>query len=160
MRRWLTIAVGMLALLWAQTMLLPSLLPPPWHPDLLLMVTGLVGFVAPGGRALLVGALCGGLQGWLHGSAFWAFVLSRTIAGGFASWLRSHWLWISAPAAAFCVGTSVLVGELFQGALLCLAERSFAPLMRNGMVIGMEALVATLLGGLLFWWRQSKEAWA
>lgn len=160
MRRWLTIAVGTLALLWAQTMLLPSLLPDKLRPDLLLMTTGLVGFVAPDGRALLVGALCGGLQGWLHGSAFWAFVLSRIIAGGFASWLRAHWLWASAPAAAFCVGTSVLFGELFQGAMLCLAQRSFAPLMDNGMVIGMEALEAALLGGWLFWCRQGKEAWA
>ncbi|MDT7896415.1 MAG: hypothetical protein RRB24_03590 [Armatimonadota bacterium] len=160
MRRWLTIAVGTLALLWAQTMLLPSLLPPLWRPDLLLIATALIGFVAPDGRAFLVGALCGGLQGWLHGSAFAAFVLSRAIAGGFAGWLRSHWLWVSAPAAAFCVGASVLLGELCQGALLCLAERSLAPLISNGAVIGMETLMGVLLGGLLFWWRYGKEAWA
>jgi hypothetical protein len=54
----------------------------------------------------------------------------------------------------------VLVGELCQGTLLCLAEQSFAPLMDNGMVIGREALMGALLGGLLFWWRQGKEAWA
>lgn len=160
MRRWLTVAVGMFVGLWAQTMLLPTLLPPQWSPDLLLLVTALIGFAVPDGRALVVGFLLGGLQGWLHGNALWAFMLSRALAGGFASWLRARWLWVSAPSAAFCVGVSVLVGELCQGTLLCLAEKSFAPLMDNGMVIGREALMGALLGGLLFWWRQGKEAWA
>ncbi|GBC97531.1 hypothetical protein HRbin17_00018 [bacterium HR17] len=157
MRRWLTVIGGIGALVFAQTVVVPSVLPPDARPDLLLLATTLVGFMAPDGRALLLGLGCGFFQGWLHGAAEGTLALSRALAGGLASWLRARWLWAGVPAAAFCVGSAILVAELLQGTILSFAEGSLLPLRSNGKTVLVEVVVGAALGGIFFWWRHGKE---
>jgi cell shape-determining protein MreD len=159
MKRWLAISVGLVLLLTIQTIALPIWLPFGFIPDLLLLTVVLVGFWKPGRSAIWLGLILGLFQGWMHGTGWWAFALSRAFAGVFASWMRNQWLWQSAPAAGFCAGISTIIAETLLSLLLVLSERSLLPLVLLLTVGSFEALSNAILGFVVSWvWRPKEVA--
>ncbi|MEZ8218134.1 rod shape-determining protein MreD [Candidatus Fervidibacteria bacterium JGI MDM2 SSWTFF-3-K9] len=157
MKRWLAILVGLVLLLTIQTVALPIWLPFGFIPDLLLLTVVLVGFWKPGSSGMWLGLVLGLFQGWMHGTGWWAFALSRALAGVFASWMRNQWLWQSVPAAGFCAGVSTIVAETFLALSLALVERSLLPLALLLTVGGVEAVTNAILGLIVSWFRHPKE---
>jgi len=146
MRRWIAIFIVLTLLLATQTIVLPIWLPFGFVPDLLLLTVVLVGFWKPGSSAFWLGLIFGFFQGWLHGIGWWAFALSRAFAGVFAGWMRTQWLWQSAPAAGFCAGISTIVAETLLSLLLALSERSLLPIALFLTVGSFEASSNAILG--------------
>jgi cell shape-determining protein MreD len=159
MKRCLAISVGLVLLLTIQTIALPIWLPFGFIPDLLLLTVVLVGFWKPGRSAIWLGLIFGFFQGWLHGTGWWAFALSRAFAGVLAGWMRNQWLWQSAPAAGFCAGISTIIAETLLSLLLVLSERSLLPLVLLLTVGSFEALSNAILGFVVSWvWRPKEVA--
>jgi rod shape-determining protein MreD len=157
MKQWLVISIGLVVLLTIQVIALPIWLPLGFIPDLLLLTVVLVGFWRSGSSAIWLGLILGLFQGWMHGTGWWAFALSRAFAGVFASWMRSQWLWQSAPAAGFCAGISTIVAETFLALSLALVERSLLPLGLLLTVGSFEAVTNAILGFFVSWLRRPKE---
>jgi rod shape-determining protein MreD len=159
MRRWITIFIALTLLLATQTIVLPIWLPFGFVPDLLLLTIVLVGFWKPGNNAIWLGLILGLFQGWLHGTGWWALALSRAFAGFSAGWMRTQWLWQSAPAAGFCAGVSTIVAETFLALLLTFSERSLLPFMLLLTVGSFEALSNAIFSFLVSWiWRPKEVA--
>lgn len=155
--RWIVPLLGWLVLVVAQVMVLPRWCPIGYVPDLLLLAVVLLGFWKADVQAVGIGFLVGLLQGWLHGTGWWVFALSRSLAAGFAGWLRVQWLWQSAPAAGFCAAISTLVAEGVLALLLVLTERQITPLLLFLHIALLEGLINAFLGALVFWVRTPKE---
>ncbi len=154
------------ALLWgsllaiAQVMLLPRWSPIGFVPDLLLLAVVLKGFGRADSRTIWLGLVVGLAQGWLHGTAWWAFAISRTFAAWLSGWLRVRWLWLSAPASGFCAAVTTLAAEAMLALLLTVSERSGTPLALWLVIAPFEALVNAMLGTLVFWFCRPKEVLA
>jgi len=157
MKRWLSVLVGLALLLTIQVIAFPIWLPFGFIPDLLLLTVVLVGFWKPGSSAIWLGLVLGSFQGWIHGTGWWAFALSRAFAGVFASWMRNRWLWQSPLAAGFCAGISTIVAEAFLALSLALVERSLLPLALLLTVGSFEAVTNAILGLIVSWFRCPKE---
>jgi len=159
MRRWIAIFIVLTLLLATQTVILPIWLPVGFVPDLLLLTIVLVGFWKPGSSAIWLGLIFGFFQGWLHGTGWWAFTLSRAFAGVFAGWMRTQWLWQSAPAAGVCAGISTIVAEILLSLLFALSERSLLPIALFLTVGSFEALSNAIFSFLVSWiWRPKEVA--
>jgi len=159
MRRWIVIFIALTLLLASQTIVLPIWLPFGFVPDLLLLTIVLVGFWKSGSSAIWLGLIFGFFQGWLHGTGWWAFALSRGFAGVFAGWMRTQWLWQSAPAAGFCAGISTIVAETFLSLLFALSERSLLPIALFLTVGSFEALSNSIFSFVVSWiWRPKEVA--
>jgi len=159
MRRWATNFVILTLLLATQTIVLPICSPFGFVPDLLLLTVVLVRFWKPGSSAIWLGLIFGFFQGWLHGTGWWAFALSRAFAGVFAGWMRTQWLWQSAPAAGFCAGISTIVAETLLALSFVLSEWSLLPLTLLLTVGSFEALSNAIFGFVVSWvWRPKEVA--
>lgn len=157
MKRCALIFFGLVFLLAVQVVVLPIWLPLGFVPDLLLLTVVLMGFWKPGSYPIWLGLFTGFLQGWLHGRGWWAFALSRAFAGAFAGWMRSQWLWPSAPAAGFCAGASTMAAESLLALLFALSERSLLPFSLLLTLGVFEAILNAILGFVVLWVQRPKE---
>ncbi len=143
-----------------QTMVMPKWLPFGFVPDFALLTVLLFGFWKPISSGFWLGLLLGAFQGWLHGFAWWAFALSRSLAAVFANWMRTQWLWQSPLAAGFCAALSTIFAETLLAFLLLLAERSFFPFVLLLPIVAFEAPINALFAFVLSWFKQLKEVLA
>lgn len=129
---------GLSLMMMFQMMLMPKWLPIGFMPDFPLLIVLLVSFWKPNAFGFWLGLLLGSFQGWLHGTGWWAFALSRGFASTFASWLRVRWLWQSPLAAGFCAALGTVFAEILLALFLTLSERNLSPFVLLPMIVAFE----------------------
>ncbi len=138
-------AIGLLlVVIWAQTWVLPAFFGQRALPDLFLLSAILIGFLSSATAGIGGGFVLGLIQGMIQGSSALPFAVSRSFAGGFASWLKNRWLWSGLPSCLVAVALATVSAELLHSFLITLAFRDTGYLIAS-LPIGLAETVWSCL---------------